>query len=123
MKSAEDSSDESSDSSILETMSFGGVLSTAAAEDQNDESVGMEGLDLACRRVRFAQEALQHGQGKRHNLAKERISVIADDLFDDHGARSPPLRTGPPSSAGQEPQALMISCRSRVSTLPARPST
>lgn len=101
----DDSSDDSSESSISEMVSFGGVLSTISAasshEDPSDEAAGMDGLDIACRRVRFAEEALQHGQGKRHTMAKERLGlVITDTLLDESGSRSPPLRSGPPAFAG-----------------------
>jgi hypothetical protein len=104
MKTQDDSSDESSDSSFTEMASFAGVISTASAaasEDTHDETAGMDGLDIACRRVRFAQEALQHGHGKRHSMVKERLGVsIPDDLHTDSGSRSPPLRAGPPTIAG-----------------------
>ena len=102
----DDSSDDSSEHSISEMVSFGGVLSTISAassshEDANDEAAGMDGLDIACRRVRFAEEALQHGQGKRHGMAKERLGVVINEpLLDDSGSRSPPLRSGPPGFAG-----------------------
>ena len=113
MKANDDSSDESSDSSI--TDSFAGVISTmsaASSEEAHDETAGMDGLDIACRRVRFAQEALQHGHGKRHNMVKERLGVnIPEDFRDDSGSRSPPLRSGPPNIAGTccAPKSL-ISC-------------
>jgi hypothetical protein len=98
----DDSSDDSSEHSISDMVSFGGVLSTISAasshEDPNDDTAGMDGLDIACRRVRFAEESLQHGQGKRHGMAKERLGVVINEiLHDNSGSRSPPLRSGPPS--------------------------
>ena len=104
MKHEDSSDDESSDSSFTEMISFAGVISTASAassEEAHDETAGMDGLDIACRRVRFAQEALQHGHGKRHNMVKERLGVnIPEDFHDDSGSRSPPLRSGPPNVSG-----------------------
>jgi hypothetical protein len=104
MRTQDDSSDESSDSSFTEMVSFAGVISSvsvASSEEVHDETSGMDGLDIACRRVRFAQEALQHGHGKRHNMVKERLGIsISEDFHDDSGSRSPPLRSGPPAIAG-----------------------
>ncbi len=103
MRTHNDSSDES-DSSFTEMVSFAGVISTvsaASSEETNDETAGMDGLDIACRRVRFAQEALQHGHGKRHNMVKERLGAsIPEDFRDDSGSKSPPLRSGPPTATG-----------------------
>ena len=106
------SSDDSSDESPA-TGHFGSIISgitntghspvsgsTALNDDELCHFAGMDGLEIACRRVRFAQEALQHGQGKRLSRGSS-----SDD---EPGSRSPPLRTSHPRDPGKSLNSKQI---------------
>ena len=107
MKSSSDESSDDSSDSISELHSFGGIVhspisavATSEADDQDGTSE-IDGLEIVCRRVRFAQEALRHGQGKRHTISIDRIRCnVTEDSFDEPGSRSPPLRASCPLRTG-----------------------